>query len=78
MVGLEEEDDSVYVPLDTLRAHEDDPKFPAPMLRTRKGNVLMLTSFSYNLTVDAPDVDGSEQTDIYFLLEGYFYHNKKQ
>ena len=78
MVGLEEEDDSVYVPLDTLRAHEDDPKFPAPMLRTRKGNVLMLTSFSYNLTVDAPDVDGSEQTDIYFLLEGYLYHNKKQ
>lgn len=78
MVGLEEEDDFVYVPLDTLRAHEDDPKFPAPMLRTRKGNVLMLTSFSYNLTVDAPDVDGSEQTDIYFLLEGYLYHNKKQ
>ncbi len=78
MVGLEDEDDSVYVPLDTLRAHEDDPKFPAPMLRTRKGNVLMLTSFSYNLTVDAPDVDGSTQTDIYFLLEGYLYHNKKQ
>lgn len=78
MVGLEEEDDFVYVPLDTLRAHEDDPKFPVPMLRTRKGNVLMLTSFSYNQTVDAPDVDGSAQTDIYFLLEGYLYHNKKQ
>lgn len=78
MVGLEDEDDSVYVPLDTLRAHEDDPKFPAPMLRTRKGNVLMLTSFSYNLTVDTPDVDGSAQTNIYFLLEGYLYHNKKQ
>lgn len=78
MVDLEDEDDSVCIPLDTLRAHEDDPKFPAPMLRTRRGNVLMLKSFTYNLTVDAPDVDGSAQTDTYFLLEGYLYHNKKQ
>lgn len=75
-VGLAEEDDAVSIPLDTLRAHEDDPKFPAPMLRTRKGNVLMLTSFT--LDTDVADTDDSAQTDTSFLLEGYLYHNKKQ
>ena len=73
-VCLEEVQDSVCIPLDSLRYGENKKSF-VPMLRTFEDNVLMLTSFTYSLS---PDTDNTTSTKAYFLLEGYLYHNKKQ
>lgn len=79
VVSLEAMGDTVCIPLDSIRTYETAEKPSAPMLRTTKGNWLMLTSFTYYLSSDTSNTNNLPKTDsYYFALEGYLYHNKKQ
>lgn len=60
--------DTVCIPKDTLRSRDKNATLPAPAIRSRRGNVLILSGFHFYQKGEEAQLN----------LDGYLFHNQEQ
>lgn len=60
-------DDTAIIPLDTLRSYDCDGERPLPLLRTQRGNRVMVDHYYIQIDYDEGRIDCS--------LQGHLFHN---
>ena len=60
-------DDTAIIPLDTLRSYDCDGERPLPLLRTQRGNRVMIDHYYIQIDYDEGRIDCS--------MQGHLFHN---